>query len=139
MPVAPGTAGTLVAFPLFMTLSLFLDPTYLLAASLLMFLLGVWACGRTGAALGIPDHGAMVWDEVVAFFAVLVFTPDAWYWQVFGFLSFRLFDVLKPPPISEVDRHWKGGFGVMADDVIAGFYTLLLIAVVKRLAGDWSP
>ena len=134
-PVAPGTAGTLLAFPLFALLSAFLEPEALLALVVVLFILGVWACERTGTALGIPDHSGMVWDEVVAFLLILIFTPAELAWQLFAFVAFRVFDVLKPPPIREVDRFWKGGFGVMFDDVIAAFYTVLLVAIAKRLAG----
>jgi phosphatidylglycerophosphatase A len=135
-PVAPGTAGTLLAFPLFMLVSPVLQPEWkLLALIVALFLLGIWACARTGAALGIPDHGAMVWDEVVAFMLILVFTPAGLGWQSFAFVVFRLFDVLKPSPIREVDRRWKGGFGVMFDDLVAAAYSLIVIAIAKRLAG----
>ncbi len=134
-PAVPGTFGTLVGFPLYYALGALLpEPWEVLAAAALLFVLGIWACGRTGAALGIPDHGAMVWDEVVAFLAILVFTPPRPGWQAFAFVAFRLFDVLKPPPIRWVDRHCKGGFGVMFDDVLAGVYTVLLIAIAKTAA-----
>jgi phosphatidylglycerophosphatase A len=132
-PVAPGTVGTLLGFPLYWLLSQWLAPFTILAVVPLLFALGVWCCGRTGAAMGVPDHSSMVWDEVVAFVAILVFTPEGLAWQAFAFLAFRVFDVLKPPPIREVDRHWKGGFGVMFDDVIAAFYTLLAMALARRL------
>ena len=91
------------------------------------------ACGATGRALGVADHGAMVWDEVVAFALVLVFTPDGWLWQAGAFLLFRLFDILKPPPIHYFDRRLKSGFGVMFDDLLAAFYTLLVLALIKLL------
>jgi phosphatidylglycerophosphatase A len=136
-PIAPGTAGTLAAWPLFIVLSAWLGPVALLVLAVFLFALGVWACGRTGAAMGVPDHGSMVWDEVVAFLVILVFTPATWGWQLVAFLAFRVFDVLKPPPIREIDRHWKGGFGVMFDDVLAAFYTLLLLAVAKRGVDAW--
>ena len=87
----------------------------------------------TGRALGVADHGAMVWDEVVAFALVLVFTPDGWLWQAGAFLLFRLFDILKPPPIHYFDRRLKSGFGVMFDDLLAAFYTLLVLALIKLL------
>jgi phosphatidylglycerophosphatase A len=134
-PVAPGTAGTLVAFPLFIGLSKWLSPVELFALTLVFFAIGVWACARTGAALGIPDHSSMVWDEIVAFMLILLFTPPGYGWQALAFFAFRAFDVLKPPPIRHVDRRWKSGFGVMFDDVIAAFYTLLVIAIVKRVVG----
>ncbi len=135
-PVAPGTAGTLVAFPIYFGLSAFLrTPWELLALAALLFLIGVWACARTGVDLGIPDHGAMVWDEVVAFLVILAFAPAGLGWQVFAFVAFRVFDVLKPPPIRTVDRHWKGGLGVMFDDLLAALYTLVVIAIAKHVVG----
>jgi phosphatidylglycerophosphatase A len=77
----------------------------------------------------------MNWDEVVAFLAVLVFTPEGLGWQVGAFAAFRFFDMVKPPPIRHLERSLKGGLGVMADDVVAAFYTLLVLAIAKRLLG----
>jgi len=134
-PVAPGTAGTLLAFPIFMMLYRVLQPLELLGLIAVLFVIGIWACARAGAALGVPDHGGMVWDEIVAFLLILLFTPATLGWQAFAFVAFRIFDVLKPAPIREVDRHWKGGFGVMFDDIIAAGYSLLVIAIAKRLVG----
>ena len=89
----------------------------------------------TGRALGVPDHGAMVWDEIVAFLLVLFFTPESLPWQAAAFVLFRLFDIFKPPPIRYYDRTFKSGFGVMLDDLVAAFYTLLVLAVATRLLG----
>lgn len=132
-PVAPGTAGTLLAFPIYWLLASSFAAPVLLALIGGGFLIGMWACGATGRALGVADHGAMVWDEVVAFALVLVFTPDGWLWQAGAFLLFRLFDILKPPPIRYFDRRLKSGFGVMFDDLLAAFYTLLVLALIKLL------
>lgn len=128
LPVAPGTFGTLLAFPLFHLLEPRLAPWEFLVAVLALFWLGIWACAVTGRALGTADHGGMVWDEVVAFLLVLFFVPAGGYWQAFAFLIFRLFDILKPPPIRYYDRMLKNGFGVMFDDLLAAGYTLLLLA-----------
>ena len=95
----------------------------------------MWACGVTGRALGRPDDGGMVWDEVVAFLLVLFFTPVHGYWQAFAFLIFRLFDILKPPPIRYYERVFKGGFGVMIDDIVAAFYALIVLALSRAVAG----
>lgn len=130
-PVAPGTAGTLAAFPLFWVLDYFLDPVEFLQLITALFILGVWACHVTGKALGDHDHGGMVWDEVVAFLLVLVFTPNNLIWQAFAFLLFRLFDIIKPPPIRYYDNTLRGGFGVMFDDLLAAFFTLLCLAAWK--------
>jgi phosphatidylglycerophosphatase A len=132
-PVAPGTVGTLLGFPIYGLLAARLAPVELLATIAGMFALGIWACGVTGRAMGIPDHSAMNWDEVVAFLLILVITPPGWAWQAFAFLAFRFFDVVKPPPIRYFDRTLKGGFGVMFDDIVAAFYTLLAMAIVKQL------
>ncbi len=132
-PVAPGTVGTLLGFPIYSLLATRLAPVELLAAIAGMFALGTWACRKTGADLGIADHSAMNWDEVVAFVLVLAITPPGLGWQVFAFFAFRFFDVVKPAPIRYFDRTLKGGFGVMFDDIVAAFYTLLTMAVVKQL------
>jgi len=98
------------------------------------FVVGIWACDKTGRDLGIADHGSMVWDEIVAMWIVLLFImPAGLATQIWAFLWFRFFDMLKPPPIGWFDRRLKGGFGVMWDDVVAAFYTLLLFAVWRTL------
>ena len=135
IPGAPGTAGTLLAFPLYWALARYCATSTLLALLALGFVLGMWACGRTGRALGASDPGAIVWDEIVAFMLVLVFTPAGSLWQASAFLLFRAFDILKPPPIRFFDRKLKNGFGVMFDDLLAAGYTLLALAVCKSLIG----
>jgi phosphatidylglycerophosphatase A len=128
---APGTAGTLAAFPLFWVLGYFLDAADFLLLIGAMFIVGIWACAVTGKALGSHDHGGMVWDEIVAFLLVLVFTPKSLIWQAFAFLLFRVFDIIKPPPIRYYDNKLRGGFGVMFDDMLAAFYALLCLAAWK--------
>lgn len=134
VPGAPGTAGTLLAFPIYWVLAQYCAATTLLGLIALAFALGIWACARTGQALGVADHGAIVWDEIVAFMLVLVFIAPAGYvWQACAFLLFRLFDILKPPPIRYFDRKLKNGFGVMFDDLLAACYTLLVLAIARLL------
>ena len=134
-PVAPGTAGTLLAFPLWWLFGggWARDPLLLLSALTVLFLVGVWACAQTGRHLGVADHGAMCWDETVAFLLVLALVPADPWWQAAAFVLFRFFDVVKPPPIRQVETRFKGGFGVMIDDILAAGYTLLLLAVAKRI------
>lgn len=129
---APGTFGTLAAWPLGWTLA-GMHPA--LAGPLLtaLFLIGVWACGVTSRELGIADHGSIVWDEIVAFLIILVVLPASLAWQLAGFVVFRAFDIGKPPPIRWIERRYRGGFGVMFDDLVAAGYTLLLLAVAQRL------
>lgn len=134
-PFAPGTVGTLLAFPLYFVLAGWLSPFGILLSLPLLFALGVWATERAGRALGVSDHSGMNWDEIVAMLLVLVFTPPTLGWQISAFLLFRFFDVVKPPPVRQVDRTVKGGMGVMLDDIVAAGYTLLVIAVLKTLIG----
>lgn len=134
-PAAPGTFGTLLALPLFNWLEPQLAPWTFLVVVVGLFWLGAWACDVTGHALGVADHGGMVWDEVVAFLLVLFFVPVHGYWQAFAFLMFRFFDIFKPPPIRYYDRVLKNGFGVMWDDLLAAGYTLLIMAVAYAALG----
>jgi phosphatidylglycerophosphatase A len=131
-PFAPGTAGTLVAFPIWWAIGPAFSAPVLLGVLALLFLVGVWACGVTGRHLGIADHGAMCWDEVVAFLLVLAVAPQEPAWQAAAFFLFRAFDVVKPPPIRQLERRMKGGFGVMFDDILAAGYTLLVLALARR-------
>lgn len=133
IPAAPGTFGTLLAFPVYWALAPWLTTLQLVALVGALFLLGIWACAITGRALGVSDHGGMVWDETVAFLLVLCIVPSWGYWHAASFLLFRLFDIAKPQPIRYYDRTLKGGFGVMFDDLLAAFYTLLVLSVFKTL------
>jgi phosphatidylglycerophosphatase A len=129
-PKAPGTVGTLVAVPLFLALIAMPEMTHYIVIALL-FLLGIPICTRTGLALGASDHSSMVWDEIVAFMLVLKFTPLHWAWWLLAFALFRLFDIWKPFPIRQCDAKLKGGFGVMADDILAAGYTLLVLKALQ--------
>lgn len=131
-PVAPGTVGTLVGLPLAALLRKYENDAGYLITVALAFAIGVWAAHRTGRDLGVADHGAIVWDEVVAFVLVLFFVGADPVRQAFAFLLFRLFDIVKPPPARFIDREWHHGFGVMADDIVAAFYTLLAFALWQR-------
>lgn len=130
-PKAPGTVGTLLGWPLFWLIAAAApDLANRIVLVIAAFLFGVWACARAGRALGVADHGGIVWDEIVAFALVLLFTPAGWPWAVAAFALFRLFDILKPWPIRLADRRLKNGFGVMFDDLLAAGYA---IAALKGL------
>ncbi|MBA3031958.1 MAG: phosphatidylglycerophosphatase A [Gammaproteobacteria bacterium] len=131
-PFAPGTAGTLFAWATYPLLrGMFPDETAFAVLLLLCFALGVTACQITGRALGVTDHGSIVWDEIVPFWAVLMLTPEEWYWQLAAFLWFRFYDIIKPSPADYFDKQVKNGFGVMMDDAIAAAYTVLTLALFK--------
>lgn len=132
-PRAPGTFGTLVAIPIALLLREHAPDAVYQAVIVAFLLLGFWAAAVTGRDLGAPDHGAIVWDEVVAFLAVLYFVGDSWARIAIAFALFRLFDIVKPPPIRQLDAAMKNGFGVMLDDLLAAVYTLVLFALWKRL------
>ena len=137
-PIMPGTTGTLLGWVMFVVLThrwpgIFTEVHWAWIIAL-GFLLGVHVCEQTGRALGVSDHGSMVWDEIVAMWLVLLLImPADFVTQCWAFFWFRFFDMVKPPPISYFDRHLKGGFGVMWDDIVAAFYTLLLFTVWRLL------
>jgi len=132
-PRAPGTVGTLAAWPIGWVIGGLVPPAPFAAAMVVAFLIGIWACELTGRALGVADHRAMVWDEMVAFLFVLAILPRDFAWQAAAFFLFRLFDIAKPPPIRWFERRYHGGFGVMFDDALAAGYTLIVLAVANRL------
>lgn len=132
--IMPGTVGTLFGWLTFAAFSsrwpeIFTTQVWL-ALIVAGFAVGVWACEITGRHMGIADHGSMVWDEIIAIWLVmLLVTPASFSLQLWAFVLFRFFDMVKPPPIRYFERRFKGGFGVMWDDIAAAFYTLLVLAL----------
>lgn len=131
-PKAPGTVGTLAGLPLFTALMLLPEASHLPVIALL-FLAGIPICQVAGNALGVSDHGGIVWDEIVAMLLVLEFTPRHWAWWAAAFLLFRLFDIWKPFPIRQCDARLKGGFGVMFDDLLAALYAIAALKALQWL------
>ncbi|MGQ9685645.1 MAG: phosphatidylglycerophosphatase A family protein [Thiobacillaceae bacterium] len=123
---APGPLGTLGARPLLFLIAALPALAYW-GLLLLGGLVGVWACGRTGSALGVPDHGGIVWDEISAFLLVLHFAPQSLWGYALAFALFRLFDIWKPFPIGWLEARVKGGLGVMLDDVLAAGYAIVCL------------
>jgi phosphatidylglycerophosphatase A len=134
-PWAPGTAGTLAGWLLFPLIRPQFSDVGFALFLLIGFAIGVFAAARTGRDLGVVDHGAIVWDEIVPFWLVLFMTPPGFWWQLFAFLVFRFFDIIKPQPARWIDKEVKNGFGVMADDVVAAAYTLLVVALAVQGVG----
>lgn len=137
--LAPGTVGTLWAWVVFVLLQIWLTPLQmgmLIAASTLV---GWWACTVTAQHMGVADPGAIVWDEVIAFWLVLwLVTPTTFWGQLGAFALFRYFDAAKPGPVRWADSlfkgfGWRGGWGIIFDDLVAAFCTLLVIAVWRSL------
>jgi len=134
-PFAPGTFGTLVAIPIAVLFRTYLPDAAFGIAIIVFALVGVWAAQVTGRNLGVADHQAIVWDEVVAFLLVLYFVDADAFLVGVAFFLFRFFDIAKPPPIRQLDKAFKNGFGVMVDDLAAAGYTLLALAVWRALFG----
>ena len=150
-PIAPGTAGTLWAWAAFLMGEYFLSTADFLWIIGGGILLGCWICGHVSEELGKKDFGGIVWDEIVAFWLVLIFIMPASIWlQLGAFALFRFFDAIKPGPIGIIDRHFKNtssdgaqrssflkiiwrGFGIVVDDLAAAFCTLLTIALIQLL------
>lgn len=131
-PRAPGTAGTLVGVLVCLPVQ-YLPWTYQLALVAVLYAAGVWLCARTAAALGVHDHPGIVFDEIVGFLAAMIAAPRGWGWILLGFVCFRLFDIFKPWPISLLDRGLKGGNGIMADDLLAGLFSLTVIQIIAYI------
>jgi phosphatidylglycerophosphatase A len=129
-PVMPGTMGTLFAWLSFAALAGHLSVAEWWALIVVGFFAGIGITGFTAKRLGIDDPSPVVWDEIVAFWLVLLFvTPEPFLGQLAAFVIFRFFDMVKPPPIRYFDRHFSGGFGIMIDDLVAAFFTLLVISL----------
>ena len=127
---APGTLGTLFAWCSFIVLNQYLTVIEWAALIGIGFIAGIWITGFTARRMGVADPAPIVWDEIVAFWLVMLFITPATTGAQFGaFLLFRFFDAVKPPPIGYLDRRVKGGFGIMLDDLAAAFMSLLVIAL----------
>jgi len=134
IPVAPGTFGTLLGIPLYLALSDLL-PWYLYLLVILAAMpVHAWICAAGARAYGVGDPGGVVWDEVVGMLIALTAAPPGWAAIVAGFILFRAFDILKPFPIGWLDARIRGGWGIMLDDVVAGFYAL---AILQLLVHGW--
>jgi phosphatidylglycerophosphatase A len=133
-PKAPGTAGTVAAVPLYLLLA-GLHPGVYAAVVFIAFVAGVAICDWVARDMAVKDPGAIVWDEFVGLWVALFMLPSGWHWLLFGFLLFRLFDILKPWPVSYFDRELAGGLGIMVDDVAAGLYSLVVLQISAFLVG----
>jgi phosphatidylglycerophosphatase A len=138
-PVAPGTSGTLWAWASFLVLQNWIAPTQIGWVILGALLVGWWACTVSADLLGMADPGMIVWDEVVAFWLVLwLWTPASFWGQFWAFVLFRFFDMAKPGPVGWADRvfkggGWRGGWGILFDDLVAAFCTLVVLSLAVAL------
>ncbi len=139
-PVVPGTMGTLMAVPFYLVLvqlPLWGYGLVIIFASLL----GIQICQKTSDAMGVHDHGSIVWDEFVGFWITMSVVPLYhlpvldWHWIAAGFFLFRFFDMVKPWPIRWFDKRVHGGFGIMIDDIVAGIVSAFVLYLLVHFYG----
>jgi len=139
-PVAPGTAGTLFAWAIYALCAGWLSPIAIGLVILASTFIGWWACTVAATNMRILDPGSIVWDEVVAFWIILwLVMPTGFLGQLAAFAIFRVLDTAKPGPIGWADGlfhgfGWRGGLGIMLDDLVGAFCTLLIIAAWRFFA-----
>lgn len=131
-PIVSGTVGTLAGIPAFFLLAGLSAPLYGVVW-LLLFGVAIWASEQAGRIYGVADDGRIVIDELAGYLVTVAFLPFNWTNALLGFVWFRLFDILKPPPVNWVDRNMKNGFGVVLDDVLAGVYAALALRLTLLL------
>jgi phosphatidylglycerophosphatase A len=134
-PIAPGTCASLVALSIAWAIRAIWGEPGLAVALILVFAVGCWAAGVVAAGSGVQDPAAIVIDEIAGQWLVLLATPlepIAW---LLAFVLFRLFDIWKPWPVNWADRHVKGGFGIMLDDVLAAGYALIVLIMAFAIGG----
>jgi phosphatidylglycerophosphatase A len=138
-PKAPGTVGTLWAWAAYGVLQTWFDTAQMGWVILLALGVGWWACTVSARRLAMADPGCIVWDEVVAFWLILwLLMPASFLTQGLAFALFRFFDAVKPGPVGWADRvfkggGWRGGWGILFDDLVAAFCTLLVFALWRSL------
>lgn len=129
---APGTWGSLTALFVGIGLTHLLSAGFFFLFTVVCFIVGCYLCQKTADDMGVHDHGAIVWDEFVGIFLVLLALPNtSWAWSLSAFVLFRFFDILKPYPIRYFDHKLESGFGIMLDDVLAAIYAVLIIFVLR--------
>lgn len=139
-PIVPGTMGTVASIPFYLLLVQLPASVYYVAV-VLSCLVGIKICQVTSDDMGVHDHGSIVWDEFAGFWITMLVVPYLnlniwdWHWIVSGFVLFRFFDMVKPWPISWLDKKVGGGFGIMVDDVFAGIMALIALVVLGNYCG----
>lgn len=129
-PVSPGTFGTLAAIPFYLMFVYAPAWTFWLF-TLITCLVGPYICGKAADDIGVHDHKAIVWDEFAGFFITMLLVPFSWINVAVGFALFRFFDILKPWPISVLDKKLHGGLGIMLDDVLAGVISAVILLYLQ--------
>jgi phosphatidylglycerophosphatase A len=129
VPVAPGTAGSLVAIPIFLVLSSMPFPLYELTI-LTFFFFASWISGEAERGWGRKDDPRIVIDEIMGYLITTLWLPKTTLFIILGFFLFRFFDIVKPPPIRLMEKA-GGGYGVVLDDVLAGVYSNIILQIIS--------
>jgi phosphatidylglycerophosphatase A len=129
IPLMPGTMGSLSAIPVIIIMST-VDIIPYMVITILAAVVGISICQKVSDDLGVHDHGSIVWDEIAGMMIVFIAIPISWHSLLIGFLLFRFFDILKPWPISFLDKNVHGGWGIMVDDLVAGVFSLLCLHAI---------
>jgi phosphatidylglycerophosphatase A len=141
-PIAPGTAGTVVAIPLYLVLlgmlripqSEWVGWILYIIAAVGLFVIGMYGADRIELVTQQKDHGIIVVDEIVGYLVTMFLLPQQWLFIILGFFVFRFFDIWKPYPIRRLDKNPNlKGFGVMIDDVLAGVYGNIVLHIVAKV------
>ncbi|MDQ6568784.1 MAG: phosphatidylglycerophosphatase A, partial [Haemophilus parahaemolyticus] len=99
--------------------------------AVISFIFGCYLCQKTSNDLGVHDDGRIVWDEIVAIFLMFAFLPEYnWFTYILTFISFRIFDILKPYPIRYFDEKLESGLGIMVDDILAAIFALISLYII---------
>lgn len=139
-PIIPGTIGTLASIPFFLLLAQLPLVAYILLV-VIASIIGIKICQVTADDMGVHDHGSIVWDEFAGFWLTMLVVPLYnisvwdWHWTLAGFVLFRFFDMVKPWPISWLDKQVHGGFGIMIDDLLAGVFSAICLVLLGHWAG----
>ena len=132
VPAAPGTAGSLIGLAAAVLVAQW-GAWAAAATTAVVVVAGVWICGEGARRLGVHDHPAIVWDEIAGMMIAMLAAPQGWGWAALAFALFRLFDIIKPWPIREIDHAMRGGAGIMLDDVMAGILAALGLLLARSI------
>lgn len=129
---APGTWGTLAGLILSILLwNIIQSKLFFIFLTVISFIFGCYLCQKTSNDLGVHDDGRIVWDEIVAIFLMFAFLPEYnWFAYILTFISFRIFDILKPYPIRYFDEKLESGLGIMVDDILAAIFALISLYII---------
>jgi len=129
-PIAPGTLGTLITIPIYYFLSAIPSPIYE-TTLIAFFFFSVWISENAEIFFGRKDDPRIVIDEMMGFLITMLWLPKTIFFVTTGFFLFRFFDILKPFPIRRLERRWRGGYGVVSDDVLAGIYGNIVLHAIS--------